>query len=684
MKFLTLSVIAVLGIASAWLAAPSLHAATESQSSAVTLLLTEAETGSPSVEVTNGQRITMAITATGAQQMAGTQFDIVFDEVVLTVDDVRMSASSAGTLSDSNAAGAGLVRMIFVGTTASGLETVPVGEIEFTVIGKPGASSSISFANVVIADESLRALPHVAEPATITIAGQPGATPDPATDHADSAPTLPVIGDAPAIAAHLNHADIASGALTIDETIAYGAMLFSASFNTLDGAGRPTSTGTGGTREPRVFPENFNRISGPDSNACSGCHNLPGSGGGGDNVANVFVLAQALPFADDMTLSEIGNERNTLGMFGSGFIELLAREMTADLLSIRFNALLDAHATNATVKRPLLTKGVEFGSITAFPDGRLDTSDVEGVDEDLVIKPFHQKGAVVSLREFTVNAANHHHGMQAAERFGEGQDPDGDGVVDELTPGDITGLTLFQALLPPPVEMFPVGKLASDAATLGRELFQTTGCSQCHMQSLPLDSTVFAEPGPYNPPGTLGIQDNIAPVTVDLLARGLGAGFERGTDGSLLIPVFTDLKRHDMGALLDNESLVQAGVPTNEWMTRKLWGFASEPPFLHHGKATLISEAILAHGGEALDSRTAFDALGADDQAAVVEFLKTLVIQPGEQPAPQLSGRLADDVVETTSAGWLNTKSFLLGLGVALLLLVAGAIGAGRMRRSPS
>jgi len=29
---------------------------------------------------------------------------------------------------------------------------------------------------------------------------------------------------------------------------------------------------------------------------------------------------------------------------------------------------------------------------------------VEGVDVDLIIKPFHQKGVVISIREFTVNA----------------------------------------------------------------------------------------------------------------------------------------------------------------------------------------------------------------------------------------------------------------------------------------
>ena len=108
--------------------------------------------------------------------------------------------------------------------------------------------------------------------------------------------------------------------------------------NTLDGKGRPASTGGGAKREPRIFPDNLNRISGPDSDSCAGCHNRPSPGGGGDNAANVFVLAQFEQFVDFSKqehvakgLEGIGNERNTLGMFGSGFIELLAREMTEDL-----------------------------------------------------------------------------------------------------------------------------------------------------------------------------------------------------------------------------------------------------------------------------------------------------------------------------------------------------------------
>jgi len=74
-----------------------------------------------------------------------------------------------------------------------------------------------------------------------------------------------------------------------------------------------------------------------------------------------------------------------------------------------------------------------------------------------------------------------------------------------------------------------------------------------------------------------------------------------------MVRAFTDLKRHDMGndPRINNERLIQNGVPTSVFITKKLWGFASEAPFLHNGCATLIGDAIDAHGGEAQASRDA-------------------------------------------------------------------------------
>ena len=74
-------------------------------------------------------------------------------------------------------------------------------------------------------------------------------------------------------------------------------------------------------------------------------------------------------------------------------MELLGREMTEDLLRIQRQAMLDARRCGRRVTRPLLTKGISFGEISALPDGTVDTRAVVGVDPDLIVKPFQRKGA---------------------------------------------------------------------------------------------------------------------------------------------------------------------------------------------------------------------------------------------------------------------------------------------------
>jgi len=96
-------------------------------------------------------------------------------------------------------------------------------------------------------------------------------------------------------------------------------------------------------------------VSGPDANSCADCHAQPFgiAGGHGDIVTNVFVLGQPFDFATfdrldflptkgwvnelgrPVTLQSIANSRVTIGVFGSGFIEMLARQITHDLQAIR-------------------------------------------------------------------------------------------------------------------------------------------------------------------------------------------------------------------------------------------------------------------------------------------------------------------------------------------------------------
>ena len=459
------------------------------------------------------------------------------------------------------------------------------------------------------------------------------------------------VGDAPAIQIHFSQSGIEAGKYTLEELIEHGETLFTASFNTLDGAGRPTRTGAGEFRNRREGVESFNRISGPDANACSGCHNTPLIGGGGDNVANVFVLGQRFEFVDFddqmefdfrteledrlqyeqededlLTLQNVGNERNTVGMFGAGFVELLAREMTSELLAQEESAIVDAKKSGWPVRREISAKGVDFGAITAHPNGFVYTSEVEGVDGDLVVKPFSQKGVFRSLREFNNDAMLHHHGIENYERIGSFVDRDGDGVVNEMTPGDATALVAFLVALPAPIPKMPEDPELRGIVELGRQKFESIGCALCHIPELPLESLVFTEPNEFNEGRDLRPDTVDAVLEIDLSE--FASELRKDDNGRYMIPVFSDLRRHNMGedGVLDNEQVIQGGVPTEQWMTRRLWGFVSEPPFLHHGRATLISDAILAHGGSAQGARNRFVGLPKDDQEALIAFLKTMTI----------------------------------------------------------
>ncbi|HEX6544825.1 MAG TPA: di-heme oxidoredictase family protein [Bryobacteraceae bacterium] len=451
--------------------------------------------------------------------------------------------------------------------------------------------------------------------------------------------------------------------IPIHQLIRYGQTLFRANFTSEEGAGRPLTKGTGAPlsdpNSPLIFPRNNNRISGPESNSCAGCHNQPVAGGFGDLATNVFVLGQRFDFAtfnpadliatrggiDErgaaITLQSIANSRSTTDMFGSGYYEMLARQLTADLQQIRNSLQPGEHAQ-------LHSKGISFGILRRRLDGTWDASGVDGLppqsvaSEDashppsLLILPFHQASAVVSLRQFTINAFNQHLGMQATERFGIDTDPDGDGVINELTRADITAITVFQAALPVPGRTIPQDPEIRRAAAEGERLFSAIGCARCHIPALPLDRQgwIYTEPNPYNPPGNL--QPGEAPrLSVDLMKANLGHEHLTQRNGVVMIPLYTDFKLHDICRSADDpnrEVLNQNAAAGSEsfyegnpkFLTRRLWAVGSKPNYFHHGQFTTIREAILNHFGEALPSQQKFRALSSYQQGSVIEFLRTL------------------------------------------------------------
>ena len=437
------------------------------------------------------------------------------------------------------------------------------------------------------------------------------------------------LGEGPMIKNHFDQNKIND--YDLEEIIEHGEFLFKVSFNELDGLGRPETSGTTKTRPRRESPQNFNRISGPDANACVACHNLPRIGGGGDNSNNVFGLASDIDFAtlegsvgsedDSSSVLDITNERNTIGVFGSGLVELLSREITSDLLNIVEKSKRLSIEENKVIKADLESKGINYGYIEVHPNGFVDRSNVDGIDSDLVLRPFIQKGVIGTLRDFSNISMNHHHGMQSEELAGLNSDLDRDGIVNELTEGDITAVTIFQATLDFPDNIFSENEEIKSAQLKGKEIFNNIGCASCHMPTLPLKSLMFVEPGPLNTEISTTIVESKKTLVVNL--EDYVSKLDKDEDGNYLIPIWSDLKRHDMGSKLDNERPLQKGVPTNYWLTKKLWGFYSEPPFLHHGRANLLNDVIEMHQGDAKISSDAYFELDSSEQQYLIEFLKS-------------------------------------------------------------
>jgi CxxC motif-containing protein (DUF1111 family) len=188
--------------------------------------------------------------------------------------------------------------------------------------------------------------------------------------------------------------------------------------------------------------------------------------------------------------------------------------------------------------------------------------------------------------------------------------------------------------------MIPNDRLIERAVLIGERRFSDIGCASCHLPSLPLDQQgwIFSEPNPYNLAGNLRPGD-APPISVDLTSDAMPGPRLKARNGVVAVPAYTDLKLHDIttGPGDPNADPLDLNQPAGsaaffagntKYLTKKLWGCANEPPFFHHGKFATLRQAILAHAGEAAASSQAFRSLPADEQGAVIEFLKTLRVLP--------------------------------------------------------
>ncbi len=382
--------------------------------------------------------------------------------------------------------------------------------------------------------------------------------------------------------------------------------------------------------------------------SCASCHGRPrGSAGFGGDVATR------------------PDSRDAPHLFGLGLKEMLADEITTQLRLIRSHAVADARRTGAPVTRSLVAKSIHYGTLTARPDGSLDTSGVQGVDPDLRVRPFFAHGGTTSIREFVVGALQNELGLQAvdpdlaaaaaggrvispagmvfdgsldriepAPTADPTADPDGDGVVNEVPTSLVDYLEFYLLNYFTPATYRP-----SAGPQRGALLMERVGCTQCHVRNLQIDHDrrVADVRTAYDP--AHGIFNRLFATATPLVSStDDGSGFPpiKTPIGApfLVRDIFTDLKRHDVGPGFYERNY--DGTMRTEFVTTPLWGVGSTAPYGHDGRSVNLTEVILRHGGEAQASRNAFAALDSDARAAILDFLNNLVLFPPDDTASNL------------------------------------------------
>ena len=388
-------------------------------------------------------------------------------------------------------------------------------------------------------------------------------------------------------------------------------------------------------------------LGGADGSSCRGCHFASGPDGSGSSTQRALFRGDGRHVSSAVV-------RDAPHVMGLGYIARIAREMEAELAVTQTEAADLASTTAVPVNVPLVAKGVSFGFLVARPGGVVDTSFVEGVSPDLVIRPFGRKGRHADLTHLVDEALQLDHGLQSASRLrdfagrpsvigsGSVDDPDGDGVAASLLlqdgqPGaevsyaQATLLASYLSLLGVPEIHPPQRADVLVAWTRGRELLDATGCTLCHVERLAMNSDVVEVHAAGGYDLTMSFALGSAGQQPRAVRTDDGPGGEPG--GRVPLFAYTDLKRHDLGPGLadDVDEVLPDGsdvIPGSVWLTRSLWGLADTAPYLHDGRAATVDEAIALHAGEAAGMRDAYLALSDDDRAALRVFLLSLTRKP--------------------------------------------------------
>jgi hypothetical protein len=304
--------------------------------------------------------------------------------------------------------------------------------------------------------------------------------------------------------------------------------------------------------------------------ACADCHDSPIPGGMGTDVNSLVTrFARVVkgvyrdvyggPIARVHSIMELGADCN----LQTGVPPTANVTSVRSAFTLRGSALIDTILDFEILKNQALEPSNVRGKANVGPDGR--------------VGHFGWKAQQPTLIEFIAEAMKDEMGVTNP------LDPL-DNIIGcganlpslEADAVEATSLVAFLDSVDPPV---PTTQCLESA---GATVFANIGCADCHTPALP---------GPGSP-----------------------------TSAEIPVHLYSDLLIHNMGPDLD-DGIVQGDAGTSEFRTAPLWRVSDRARFLHNGSANSLPEAIEAHGGQAAEAKTAFDALTPADQEALLSFL---------------------------------------------------------------
>ena len=326
------------------------------------------------------------------------------------------------------------------------------------------------------------------------------------------------------------------------------------------------------------------------ANSCGTCHAGDGKGhpfttltrfGQNDTLGNLFLHAggpqlqnraisgfQPESIPAGATFSSFTPPANT----GLGFLEAVP---DATLLALADENDADGDGISG---RP---NWINVPSYSAFRQGTI-------VRNNKYIGRFGKKAATYDLLQQTVNAYNQDMGINSTyEHFNTYNGQDADPEVSNQTVQDVV---FYLQTLKAPIQR----KQNDPDVVAGKQVFMDINCGKCHTPQL--------QTGNFHIP-------QLANKTFS---------------------PYSDFLLHDMGPGLD-DGYTEGTALTSEWRTPPLWGLGLSLNsqgrnffLMHDGRARSIEDAILLHGGEALQSKNAFQQLTPADKARILKFLESL------------------------------------------------------------